>query len=63
MGIVLDFETADRITLACLKEHLGFLETELAKHRDGAWMHPDDVVKTEKELIPALNSLIEYFGG
>jgi len=53
-GLELDWETADRITLLCLKDQLNYLTEELRTHReDGHWMHPEDVMKSE-EYIPAL---------
>jgi hypothetical protein len=36
----------------------------LKSHREqGTWLHPEDVQKSEEELIPALKTLIRYFGG
>lgn len=62
-GLELDWETADRITLLCLKDQLNYLTEELRTHReDGHWMHPEDVIKSE-EYIPALKLLIAYYGG
>jgi len=57
-------DAADRITLAVLEEHLSYLRQDLKSHREqGTWMHPEDVQKSEEELIPALKTLIRYFGG
>ena len=76
-GLEIDFETADRITLCCLKDQLAYLE------RDQKWfvatqderykleldwgykpyVHVDDFTKNKDELIPALRMLIAYFGG
>ena len=62
-GLEIDYDTADRITLASLQDHLGYLREEVREHvEDGAYMHPDDYRKSVEELIPALETLIRYFG-
>jgi hypothetical protein len=64
MAIELDFETADRITVLNMKEQVGYLKEELKKHlEEGNWMHPEDVYNSEHVLIPALEVLIDYYGG
>jgi hypothetical protein len=63
-GMEIDYETADRITLLSLKDQLNYLEEELRAHvEDGQWMHPEDVVRSRGELIPALKTLIAHYGG
>jgi hypothetical protein len=63
-GVVLDFETADRITLATMKEQLGYLREEVRSHtEEGSYMHPEDYHNSMTKLIPSLETLIEYFGG
>ena len=69
-GVTLDFETADRITLCVLKDQLEYLEKEIAwfeapeAEREGyMYVHPDDYLKNKTELIPALRTLIAFFGG
>lgn len=62
-GITIDYETADRITLATLIEQREYLKKEMKEHlKNGAWMHPDDVENNPK-LIKHLSKVIEYFGG
>jgi len=62
-GLEIDFETADRITLLCLKEQLDYLKDELRQHQyENQYMHPEDVVNNVK-LIPALELIINHFGG
>jgi len=57
-------DAADRIAIAVMEEHLSYLRQDLKSHREqGTWMHPEDVQKSEEELIPALKTLIRYFGG
>jgi hypothetical protein len=62
-SITLDNETADRIAVCVMKEHLELLKDDLRQHADeDRFMHPEDLIKTERELIPALETLIKYFG-
>ena len=62
-GIVLDWETADRITLDVLKDQRSYLKKELKRYRKGEqWMHEEDARKSREELIPALDLLIKHFG-
>jgi hypothetical protein len=63
-GIVLDFETADKIALASMKDQLKYLKKEVKSHeKKGTWMHPEDYHKSKTQLIPALETLILYYGG
>lgn len=63
-GIQLDYETADRITLLSLKDHLAYLKEEVRAHEeDGQWLHPEDYHKNITQLIPSLETLISYYGG
>jgi len=58
------YEVADGITLATLQDHLEYLEEELRQHvEEGKWMHPEDVLKSRGEYIPALKVLVKFFGG
>lgn len=68
--ITLDGDAADRITLLCLKEHRGYLKSELAAWKknprsednpDGVWLHPEDVT-ANMQAITALNLIIRHFG-
>lgn len=63
-GMTIDYETADLITKTNLKEALSYMEAELRNHfENGAWMHPEDVYQSQNEYIPALKTLIKYYGG
>jgi len=63
-GLELDYETADRITVLSLKDQLGYLKEELRLHlEEGQYLHPEDAYKSEHVLIPALETLIDYYGG
>lgn len=59
--LTIDGETADRITVATLKEQRKYLKSELAKHKKGEYLHPEDVV-INTQLINHMNVLIKYFG-
>lgn len=61
-GLEIDYETADRITVLCLKDQRFYLQSELDAYEEGKWLHPEDVVRNQ-ELIKAMNVLIPYFGG
>ncbi len=63
-GLTIDFETADRITLLVLQDSLKYLKQEVNDHvHKGSYMHPEDYHKSMTEYIPALETLIKYFGG
>ena len=63
-GLLIPFEVADGITLACLQDQLGYLKEEIRLHvEEGVYLHPEDYHKSMTELIPALEILIPYFGG
>ncbi len=63
-GVVLDFETADRIALATMKDQLKYLKEEVRLHmEEGKYMHPEDYHESMTKLIPSLEILIPYFGG
>lgn len=63
-GLEIDFETADRITVLVMKEHLELLQEEVRCHvEDGTYMHPEDYHLNSAKYIPALETLIKYFGG
>lgn len=62
-GITLDYDVADGIVIAVLKEQLQYLKKELKQHKKGKYMHPEDVYSSEYELIPALELIIKHFGG
>lgn len=61
-GLEIDYETADRITLLTLKDQHGYLQKELADYEEGKWMHPEDVVRNQ-QLVKALDTIIDYYGG
>ena len=63
-GLLIPFEVADGITLACLQDQHSMLTDEVRLHvEEGKYMHPEDYHNSMVNLIPALETLIEYFGG
>jgi len=58
------YEVADGIVLAALKNHIGYLREEVRAHvEDGAYLHPEDYHNNMVKLIPAMELIIEYYGG
>lgn len=62
--LTIPHEVADKITLACLQEHLEYLRADIREHTESdTWMHPEDYHMNMTKLIPALEILIKYYGG
>jgi hypothetical protein len=61
IGVQIDYETVDRITVAGLKDYLDSLEKQLEKHAEGSWMHAEDVDHSHK-MIEALKFVLKDFG-
>jgi hypothetical protein len=61
-GLEIDYETADRITLAVMQDQLKFLRKDIEDYKEGKWLHPEDVTNHIK-VIAALELLIPYYGG
>lgn len=62
-GLTLDFETADRITVISLRDHLNYLKQEVKDHiENGQWMHPEDFELSVTKIIPALETILRYYG-
>ena len=57
----LDYETADRIAVLSLKDHRTYVKKDLADYKKGRYMHPEDVVHSQK-LIEAMDLIIKYYG-
>ena len=58
------FEVADGIVLASLQNHIGYLKEEIRAHvEEGAYLHPEDYHNSMVNLIPAMELLIDYYGG
>ena len=49
-GLQIDFETANRITAATLKDYLNNIQQELDEHANGRWLHPDDVTSNLRRV-------------
>jgi hypothetical protein len=62
--ITIPYEVADGITLATLQDQLSYLREEIRLHtEEGKYLHPEDYNNSMTKYIPALELLIEYFGG
>lgn len=58
------FEVADGIAVASMKDQLSYLKEEVRLHvEEGQYLHPEDYHKSMTQLIPALELLIDYYGG
>lgn len=63
-GLTIPFEVADGITLATLQDQHSYLKEELRAHlEDGQYLHKEDAYNSQFKLIPALELIIDYFGG
>lgn len=59
-GVQLDYETVDRITVCGLEDYRDSLQKQLDNHRDGGWMHADDVAHNQK-MIEAIDFVLQDF--
>ena len=58
------FEVADGIVVASLKNHIEYLREEIRLHvEEGKYLHPEDYHNSMVNLIPAMELLIDYYGG
>jgi hypothetical protein len=63
-GLAIPFDVADGIVIASLTEHIGYLKDEIRLHvEEGKYLHPEDYHKFMVKLIPAMELLINYYGG
>lgn len=61
-GLMIDWETADRITITTLQEAKRTIQEDLDNHYENVRsMHLDDVAMYEG-IITAINVLLEYYG-
>lgn len=63
-NLEIPIEVADGIVVASLKDQLSYLKEEVRLHvEEGEYLHPEDYHKSMTKLIPAMEVLIEYYGG
>jgi hypothetical protein len=63
-NLEIPFEVADGITLASLKDQVKYLKEEIRLHvEEGQYLHPEDYHNSMVNLIPAMDLLIDYYGG
>lgn len=60
-GMYIDYETADRITVASLKDTRDFVQSELDEFGKGKYLHADDVVYNQK-FLEAVDVVLKYYG-
>jgi hypothetical protein len=62
-GLKLPWETVDAIVMAAMLDQYTTIKTELYEHHvNGAWMHPEDVIRS-KEMLVHIEAIIDYYGG
>lgn len=59
-NLEIDYEMADKITVASLKNYRDSLIESLENHKNGGWMHEDDVVHANK-MVQAINFVLKDF--
>ncbi len=60
---MIDWDTADRITLLTLQNYRDNLQDHLNGGADGSrWLHPDDETHN-RAMIQAINFVLNDFGG
>ena len=58
------FEVADGIVVTSLKNQIDYLKEEVRLHvEEGQYLHPEDYHNSMVNLIPAMEMLIDYYGG
>ena len=60
LNLEIDYEMADKITVATLNDYCESLEKSLEEHKSGGWMHEDDVVHANK-MIQAIKFVLKDF--
>lgn len=56
----IDYDVADKIAVSVLKNYRDSLIQSLENHKNGDWMHEDDVVHANK-MVQAINFVIKDF--
>ena len=56
----IDYDVADNIAVSVLKNYRDSLIQSLENHKNGGWMHEDDVVHANK-MVQAINFVIKDF--
>lgn len=63
MGLELDWDTVDKITLQSLENHYKINKEILDDYyHNGTWLHRDDLEEVSL-MIYHLKAVIEYYGG
>lgn len=59
-GLTIDWETADKITAANLRDYRDSLQGQLDNYKEGGYLHPEDVVHNQK-VIEAIEIVLKDF--
>lgn len=59
-GLSIDFETADKITVANLKQYMEMMQNDIDNYKIGGWLHQDDF-NHNKKMIEAIKFVINDF--
>jgi len=60
LNLEIDYDAADKIAVSVLKNYRDSLIESLENHKNGGWMHEDDVVHANK-MVHAINFVIKDF--
>lgn len=60
LNLDLEYEIANKITIATLKDYIGVMEEQLEDHRNGAYMHEDDVRHSKKQIKRIMKVLKDF---
>ena len=59
-NLEIDYDAADKIAVSVLKNYRDSLIQSLENHKNGGWMHEDDVVHSNA-MIVAINFVLKDF--
>lgn len=60
LNLEIDYDVADTLAVTVLKNYRDSLIESLENHKNGGWMHEDDVVHANK-MVQAINFVIKDF--
>jgi len=60
VGVQIDYETVDRITVCGLRDYRDSLQKQLEMFGNGGWLHPRDVEHNTK-MIAAIDFVLKDF--
>lgn len=60
-ALTLDFDIADQITVLSLKDARKLLKEQLKEHKNGKYLHPEDVGENYI-ILDAITKVLNYYG-